>query len=210
MDYKELLPLLKQHQQVVVTGPHRAGTTIAAKILAHDLDYECGLEEGAGNSLCILNGNVTSRQKLGKPCVYQMPLLFAYCHTLPELTAIVCMRRRVEDVMASEKRIGWSNFEESWHKWKKRELSKYFATWKDPFNNSQVAELADTLKQQKGWDEWYKRPMAEVKYEIWTRWQKPKIKFAYELDYESLSVHPMWVSKDKRKNFHPRQTEVRR
>ena len=34
------------------------------------------------------------------------------------------------------------------------------------------------------------------------------IKNTIELDYESLSVHPMWINKEKRKDFDDKQTEI--
>ena len=43
---------------------------------------------------------------------------------------------------------------------------------------------------------------------MWHEYQKQNIKNTIELDYESLSVHPMWVKKDKRINFLNKQTEV--
>lgn len=43
----------------------------------------------------------------------------------------------------------------------------------------------------------------EVKYEYWSK-NKPKSYF--QLDYESLSSHPMWKPKHLRVNFSPKQT----
>lgn len=50
--------------------------------------------------------------------------------------------------------------------------------------------------------------ISETKYEVWKEYQKPFIKHAYEIPYESLKEHPMWVDKKNRINFGPRQTEI--
>ncbi len=41
-------------------------------------------------------------------------------------------------------------------------------------------------------------PIADVKYEIWSRWQKREIKHAYEVPYESLKDHPLWKAPEDR------------
>ena len=45
----------------------------------------------------------------------------------------------------------------------------------------------------------------DVIYKIWDHYQKSQIKNWIQLDYESMKSHPMWLDKDKRKNFHPKQ-----
>jgi hypothetical protein len=50
-------------------------------------------------------------------------------------------------------------------------------------------------------------PIGSVKYAVWELYQKRKLgDRAYELDYESLRGHPLWVEKEERRNFGPRQT----
>ena len=48
----------------------------------------------------------------------------------------------------------------------------------------------------------------DVIYTMWYEYQKHQIKNTIELDYESLSVHPMWINKEKRKDFDDKQTEI--
>lgn len=47
-----------------------------------------------------------------------------------------------------------------------------------------------------------------VKYEVWDKYQKPHIKNCFEIPYGSLEGHPLWIEKDKRKDFGPRQTNL--
>ena len=48
---------------------------------------------------------------------------------------------------------------------------------------------------------------ARVKYDFWKKKQKPVIKHFLEVEYESLSKHPLWVPKENRKNFEWNQTK---
>jgi hypothetical protein len=48
--------------------------------------------------------------------------------------------------------------------------------------------------------------IAEVKYRFWEEYQKKRIKHAFEIDYESLKEHPLWVSNHLRLEFSPAQT----
>ena len=50
--------------------------------------------------------------------------------------------------------------------------------------------------------------IAEVKYQFWQEYQKDKIIQPFEIDYESLADHPMWVSKPLRNNFRAEQTQM--
>lgn len=44
-----------------------------------------------------------------------------------------------------------------------------------------------------------------VKYHFWDSYQKHVIPNAFEVDYKSLADHPLWVPKELRKDFEPRQ-----
>lgn len=48
--------------------------------------------------------------------------------------------------------------------------------------------------------------IAEVRYDVWNRFQKKVLDDrAFELSYNSLCSHPMWIPKEARKTFHPHQ-----
>lgn len=47
--------------------------------------------------------------------------------------------------------------------------------------------------------------IAEVKYKYWEECQQDKILNAFEVDYGSLIDHPLWVPKERRADFGPRQ-----
>lgn len=48
--------------------------------------------------------------------------------------------------------------------------------------------------------------LSQVRYDHWEKHQRPYIAHALEVEYESLSEHPLWVPKERRIDFGPRQT----
>lgn len=115
---------LKPYRVVLVTGPQRSGTTIATRVIAKALAAEAVVEERYG----INDGNRWRKFVRNRLCgrakaVIQCP---AMCHIVHEFgdrddLAVVFMRRPLEDIIASQDRIGWTEREE----W--RELEKYGA-----------------------------------------------------------------------------------
>jgi hypothetical protein len=47
--------------------------------------------------------------------------------------------------------------------------------------------------------------IADIKYEFWDTYQWEFIRNRFEVDYESLVEHPLWVPKERRANFGRRQ-----
>jgi hypothetical protein len=118
--------------------------------------------------LCSLLNN-------GRCLVVQCPVLCRYVHIFSaDDTAIVLMRRDVEDIVASQKRIDWS--------WESLELARY--------------DRSDGV-------------IAEVKYRFWEEHQRERIKHAFEIEYESLAAHPLWIPEDLRQGFEAMQTAQR-
>jgi len=50
--------------------------------------------------------------------------------------------------------------------------------------------------------------ISQIKYEFWEQHQRPLLTNPFEVEYESLKGHKLWVPKDKRKHFNPFQTKV--
>jgi len=120
-------------------------------------------------------------EERGQKIVVQCPAL---CHDVihfkPYNPAIVMMIRNIDDIHASERRIGW---------------------W---FNDLEAIKYWDWTEQE--------RPMGDIarlKYDYW--WlvcQEWKEDSWFEVEYESLSAHPLWVPKEERKDFDAWQTEI--
>lgn len=80
--------------------------------------------------------------------------------------------------------------------------------------------ISDIIASQEriGWtEEWehveklmYDNPSAPIsiaKYDFWDYVQKQQCKNVFEVEYESLCTHPLWIPKEKRVNFTCHQTK---
>src|SRR5262245_51345861 len=111
----QIVTSIKNYEKILVTGPQRAGTTVAARILASELDYRFVPEEAVGGaSLAQLLELYRTQRRF----VVQGPCCCSYAHLVPG--AVVLMRRPLEEIVQSQDRIGWS--------WEMAELARYFTT----------------------------------------------------------------------------------
>ena len=170
---------LSKHDQIIVTGPHRSGTTFTSEIIAEDLGYKLAPENQFSGGkypsryFQLMYDRLSGWKKQGIKIVLHNPNIVSFVHLLDCFTpAIVFMRRNVQDIISSERRIKWEGQE-------KRLIKDYY--------------------RDQG-------ILSEVIYEVWDKYQKPLITHAYDLDYESLAAHPRWVPQDLRSNFSPHQT----
>jgi len=164
---------LKKFSTILVTGPQRSGTRICAKMIAKDTGHlyidELKIHI---DSLYLL----ASWQKKKEAIVVQCPSLSRYIHLIankPEI-AVVWMLREMNDIYASQKRIGWAG---------------------EAIERMRYEEYSKDL------------PIARIKLDYWRKVQKPKIKNAFEVEYESLSSHRLWLDKEERVNFRSNQTK---
>lgn len=162
---------LAQYHIILVTGPHRAGTTIAAAMIANDFGYY--FFEDQQSQLEFLPG---SPHIIGN-AVFHCP---SYCHYVHQLAhiphlAVVMIVRDIEDIIASQERIPWA--------FEPQQLGFYRKAIPRP--NFAVQP-----------------PIATVKYRYWQEVQKPTLApNGYEIRYEDLSKHPMWVDREGRRKF---------
>lgn len=174
---------LSSYSKILVTGPQRSGTRIAAEMIAEDTGLRYIDEEEFGvrskknfNKLLANESNI----------VVQCP---GMCRIIHEHSAsdtlIVMMIRDVEDIVASEERVDWIHG--YWD-----ELVKYGI----PHTNSDLR----TARREGV------RPSV-LKYDFWEKEQRDKITNYMELEYESLAEHSMWIPKEDRKNFTEKQTK---
>ena len=171
---------LRDYQRILVTGPQRSGTRIAAKMIAADTGYEYidetefGVHSRKGLRMLIRRDYI----------VVHCPALCRTIHNYSTAdTQIVLMRRSIEDIIASEKRIGW-------------EFGALDELWKYGVEYNELRrEFA------------YGAPVSIRKYEYWENEQRDRLLNYLELEYESLSAHPLWLPKEARTDFAPEQTE---
>lgn len=109
--YAEVLNALrlKGAEQVLVTGPQRSGTTIAAKMLAADLKLPY-MDERAFDTHDFEKFTRMVHSK--DPMVLQCPTMTVHCHLMPPDVQVVWMRRNLIDVLRSQERIGWTEHEQ--------------------------------------------------------------------------------------------------
>ena len=160
---------LSKFDVILVSGPQRSGTTLAAKAIAADTGHTYVNE---------VEFNFHDEDKFGaivdfggKVVIHCPPM----CHKLHEWAddedvAVVMMRRDLRDIIASQERINWTD-KEQW-----RELQKYNAKY---------------------------GPIALVKYDYWERVQSPLIPIErrFEVEYESLAEHELWIAPEERPYF---------
>lgn len=97
-----LVEVVGQYRLVVVSGCQRSGTHIMAKILAHELDWECipDHDYDADNPDEWAN-LVLYRQHITIHCPHMTHLL----HLVPDDVAVVYMLRPADEIEASFKRV---------------------------------------------------------------------------------------------------------
>lgn len=177
----DLFNHLQKYRFVLVSGPHRAGTTIAAAMIANDLDYE--FREDVQTQLETLAGS----HQIYNRTVFHCPSYCYFIHQLAEIPnlAAVMVIRDVEAIIASEKRIPWA--------FEPQQLSFYRAKVQ-PRPNFPIQS-----------------PISVVKYRYWHEVQKPifdEMGNGYEIRYEDLKSHPMWVLPRDRAGWTSNQLEI--
>lgn len=98
---------LGQYRVVVVTGPQRSGTTIAARIIAAESGLRYVDEDEYGTK------DMEAWKKLvatGQGLVIQSPAMARWAHEVGDGDVmVVWMERPLADILRSQKRIGWND-----------------------------------------------------------------------------------------------------
>lgn len=97
---------LNRYRKILVTGPQRAGTTIAARMISADTGMRYVDED---EFLRDRRDLLAPFLESDEPMVIQCPALCRYAHELVnDRDAVVLMRREPADIIASQRRIGWN------------------------------------------------------------------------------------------------------
>lgn len=145
-----MFEFLKKYDKIIVTGPQRSGTTICARMIAHDTEFQY-IDENYYSINDV--SKFTDILKKHNRIVVQAP---AMAHVIENFATddilIVFMIRNIDDIVASQKRINWGANELF-------ELSKYG-----------INEYSRRISEVK-YEYWYKNQknkinnLLEVKYE---------------------------------------------
>lgn len=180
-----LFQRLNTFSRIIVTGPHRSGTTIAVEMIARDTGYEAILEE----SFDFYDEHKLRDLLRRKGIVVQCPALFDLMPDLSDShTGIVLMRRPLDELARSRNRM-YSP-----------------ATGQKLSPEEQNTEQLARLGRSEG-------DAAAIKYELWQTWvDNQQIHNPIVIDYARLADHPLWVSKEERralgKRWHNRRTST--
>lgn len=170
----KLFEHLSGHHIILVTGPHRSGTTICAKMIAEDTGHRFVVEDDIEFSKLNL---VQETLEVGDPVVIQCPFLMPIIHELDlgigldyGETCVVVMHRYRKDIEASEEKAKRVNFKGLGYKQKL------------------LYGVTSDLH------------VSDIKYDAWES-QREHIPNALDVGYLSLSDHPMWVEDRKAFRF---------
>lgn len=157
--------------KLFITGPQRSGTTFIANCLAHSFNIHF-IDESEFDA--HFYGKFKYLAKQHENWVVHGPALFHnvfdVINDFPDVTFVV-VRRKIEDILASQSRISWTDYQER--------------------VNMNVPE-------------WDSRPISEIKYSAWDNW-KNILPSWVEYQYDDFEVHPFFVPKERRQNFHSKQ-----
>lgn len=179
---------MQGYRFILVTGPQRSGTTIAARMIAEDTGLQF-LPEGA---MAVQDKDFEAKEALprlidklvaqGASAVIQCPIQCRFIHEVGTSRMLVVMvRRPLEDIIASEQRIRLGD-------------------------SRQRALYADVIKK---WPHLANEPIAAIKYFYWGHIQRKELTKRhcdmYELRYDDLQTHKLWIPQEQRRKFSQRQ-----
>lgn len=171
---------LAEHARILVTGPQRSGTTIAARMIAHDTGYLFVPEERFGTDKRRAFEGMLKSDHFSVQC----PTMCRWIHEYADdETLVVMMIRDTDNIRASEERISWG-------------VGAY----------PELMRYGMSIRQARSF-RLRGREIAPIKYAYWRDRQRSSIPHWLELEYESLSEHPLWVPKEERACFRARQIE---
>ena len=190
--------LFKGYKNILIVGPQRSGTTFTSRALANTLNFK-NIDENAFR----VKDAITCKQimKIGNNVIQAPGLTHVAQVLVNDNDLVIFMVRKWSDIIKSVYRK--NKFLSNWvlmnHMYDYN-LYNYIHPHKTRLQID-VPEVEKYFDKYVNKDSYY----LDVIYKIWDHYQKSQIKNWIQLDYESMKSHPMWLDKDKRKNFHPKQ-----
>jgi len=159
---------LKPYSHIIVSGMQRSGTTIASRMIQYDLEIPYCY--WVGNNLEVITDYYQGGQG-----VYHAPglshLLHGFKDTAHANFAVIWMKRDIEEIVESAYKAKWDPT---------ADIGNY------PFFMNGIpdgTELDYTTMV---------RLLAQAKINFWET-QKPLTETYFEVEYESLKDHPLWL-----------------
>lgn len=199
MAKRSLFWRLKRYKFIFVTGPHRSGTSVASHMIAQD------------KGLCVYYEEH-----------FKFNTKFSDAPGPPEIDYFIKRHYAKESDMQMEYHVHTDGFVVQCpnlcfiaHRWagiKDLAVVMMVRPVEDIIASQERVQWGFEAMEKKKYDaEGSPQPIAEIKYHYWKTVQKKLLgKQGIEIKYNNLSVHPLWVPKEQRANFHTRQVFIDR
>jgi hypothetical protein len=178
----EFIEKLKKYKKIIITGAQRSGTRFVTNALANDLSYD--VVDEVDYEISDFNRFIKTIDN-NENIVIQAPALTNRLLDIKTTdTLVIFLKRNIDDILRSQQKSKGANG----------------ASWYNLHNNILTKKAKNYFKNNKNinWGE----NIAIITYEIWEKLQKNQMSVDYiEVTYESFNTHPMFLKKDKRKNF---------
>jgi len=186
--FKNAVEFCRKYDRIIVTASQRSGTTICGKMLAFSLGWKYIDESG----MPFKDKKVFLAKLIkGNKIVVQSPGFRVGIHNfIPEINkykvGVILIKRDVKEIELSRKRIKWGD--------------GGFAD----INNPLVKEVLDSglVKVPEGKISEMQFRVLQVDYLA-----KKYPLFTFLINYHDLEGHSLWIPKEKRLKFKPKQTK---
>lgn len=176
---------LAKHDVILVSGPQRSGTRIAAQMIAADTGHRYVDEREYGVHDTI--GFMWALDFYNQIVVHCPSMSHIVDKVVSKAELVVWMIRNLDDIRASEIRVNWT-----------------IGVYKELYNYGvgSTDNTGPAIRYRK-----HGGQIAPLKYAHWWSVQRDKCPNWLEIEYESLAQHELWVSKENRENFKTEQTK---
>ena len=213
----------EKFNKIIVLGPQRSGTTVAAQMIASDLGYtyvdEAEYHTNSHRHFRIQLELATERET---PSVIQAPNMTSQIHNILSLeskfkldrkinddTLVIFMTRNKDDILKSMMKISngkcKSCGQDYSYELNDLQMERTLEKYKINYQSEKVDENIELVFHELTKSD---KTTIDISYSMWYGYQRQRIKNSIELEYESLSQHPMWIPKEQRINFHKKQTRL--
>lgn len=191
-EYESLKPIISQYKKVLVTGPHGAGNKITTKVIAYDFDveeirgeYAWGLDDYYDE-----DGIVTFYENnKDNNFVAFGPSQSGHLHRIiPQLedVLVVFMYKEMDTIERYTERNPFVREQSHKYEW-------------GLYRQMVMEDFPESAK-------YLNRSIEQLTYHIWENHQRELIPNWIEVRHQSLEGHPLWISKEDRKDFKEWQT----
>ena len=191
-EYESLKPIISQYKKVLVTGPHGAGNKITTKVIAYDFDVEEIRGEYAWGLYDYYDedGIVTFYENnKDNNFVAFGPSQSGHLHRIiPHLedVLVVFMYKEMDTIERYTERNPFVREQSHKYEW-------------GLYRQMVMEDFPESAK-------YLNRSIEQLTYHIWENHQRELIPNWIEVKHQSLEGHPLWISKEYRKDFKEWQT----